>query len=147
MDINIDSRVDPVCRHVSRQGALQSGRFGGTHHKVERRGNLKIGNLENGPRKKQLILSVDVREGTLCVGTFRSHSSQPCFHSLISLLKMALQQSDPTGTNQGPLCTSRGPWSLCGILGWREQDRVTMGSGAEAPVAPGLGQPFILYVL
>ena len=90
-----------------------------------------------------------MREGTLCVGTFRSHSSHPCFHSLISLLKVSLQQSDPIGTNQGPLCTfpSRGPWSLCGILGWREQDRVTMGSGGEAPVAPGPGQPFILSVL
>ena len=36
---------------------------------------------------------------------------------------------------------------LCGVLGWRKQDRVSMGSSVEAPVAPGPGQPFILYIL
>ena len=36
---------------------------------------------------------------------------------------------------------------LCAILGWKEQDTVSMGSRVEAPVAPGPGQPFILYIL
>ena len=36
---------------------------------------------------------------------------------------------------------------LCAILGWKEQDRVSMGSRVEAPVAPGPGQHFILYIL
>ena len=121
----------------------------GTHITEHRERKSEDRKSENGPRKKQLILRVDVGEGALCVSMFRSHSSHPCFHSLISLLKKSLQQSDPTGSNQGALHTfpERGPWSLCGVLGWREQDRVSIGSRAEAPVAPGPGQPFILYIL
>jgi len=54
---------------------------------------------------------------------------------------MSLQHSDPIGTKQGLLHTfpERRPWSLCAILGWREQDRVSMGSRVEAPLAPGPG--------